>query len=213
MNIEIYKTSILSSIFFENLCLEIQPIFVEFSPSGHNLLTIKNKFTKKPNQYLMVARENNSIVGFCSFYETNQYGLRVMNFSGTVISQPFHSQGLFKELIKKGINCIHADVLVTCSQNPRVYESLRKFTCSIIPDILTPYNYDQKLLCIMLEHCKRDSFDDNTIGLLKNYYSRDNIAGDSRTTRSGLSQKIFTVLGDKDAIVVGGVVKKSLTTA
>lgn len=200
--LESYKVSSLIPSEIEDMVAYIRHPYLWFSSESTDE-DIRKRLTRHPNTRLNVLsdKKTRECTGFSVFYTENIQGKEVMFRGGTVILD--RSKGLYKRIIEEDLTHFHADCIVTKTQNPRVFETLRSFspTNTSFPSFgdMSPPEW---VLGLAYQFCEGLNFDPRTF-VLKDLYEPLRRDCDFKVTKDpSIGIEFAKRLGERDAFFV-----------
>ncbi len=131
-----YVTDSLGPDELNTLIQLIKSIYLHFYPSSSEE-RIRLRITRKKTTVVDVLLMDNHVCAFGVYYSQMVQNHKVLFRDGTMVDQAMQSKSYYKLLVKHSIDMSAPDYMVTRTQNPRVYESLKSFSPSglIYPDV------------------------------------------------------------------------------
>jgi len=200
--LERYKVSSLIPSEIEDMVAYIRRPYLWFSSESTDD-GIRKRLTRHPQTRLNILsdKKTRECVGFSVFYTETIQGMEVMFRGGTVILD--RSKGLYKTIIERDLKHCHSDCIVTKTQNPRVFETLRSFS----PTLTTYPSFDENpppewVLGLAHRFCEGLNFDPRTF-VLKDLYEPLRRDEDFKVTKDpSISAEFKKKLGERDAFFV-----------
>lgn len=200
--IQSYTTSILLKQELDELITLVKPLYLWYSPRATSK-KIRERLTRKPSTVVDICFHKERCCGFAVSYDTKVGQFKILFRDGTIIDPNETPKGLYRVLIQHAMNRADPDFLVTRTQNPRVYETLKKLSRNgkIFPDIGGKRPLED-IIEIAQHFCNGKEFNPNTM-VVKNVYEGDRFNASYHVSRDLAVKAYFQkILGPKDAFII-----------
>ena len=201
-SVKTYITSELTNEEIQCLILLIKPLYLWYSPNS-TLEKIQERLTRQFSTVIDVVFHRGYCCGFAVYYTVRKGKYLILFRDGVVLDQKETSKGIYSTLIQLALDRVSPDFMAMRTQNPRVYETMKKFSVNgkIYPSF-TVLQPPKEVVKIAKSLCYREKFNFSTF-VVKGVYGGDRFYASYHSCRDPEIMKGFKrVLETKDALLI-----------